>query len=117
MLERFDFGLMLKSQLITPRATDDCYRRLWLAVFEEALREYADLVSGEVTKARTERLRDMNDWIWGRGYQPAPFVFVCDAVGLDAEAVRLEILRVSDRVLSRKAITRVERPMRRLAAG
>jgi hypothetical protein len=64
-------------------------RRLWRAVLEMAIRDLGLVVCGY----RAQPLRDnARAWIRSRNEDLGSFVFVCDALGLEADAVREELL-------------------------
>jgi hypothetical protein len=94
MTDRSQISKVAPVQLCRPRVTiPESERRLRLAVLEDAVRYYCTDVATADARARMLH-DDAAEWFASDDHdEPFAFENVCDALGLDPDAVRRELRR------------------------
>lgn len=99
-------NVLMPSQYADERRTVGEFvpeRKLMIAVFEMALKDWAFATAGGTSTfqgwdrinktARRARVRgELTEWFNAEGYYPGSFLWLSDALGLDADAVRVRLL-------------------------
>lgn len=74
-------------------------RQLWAAVLLRAIKDIAGLNTYLPPVVRTCVQRSAKTWIESPVCGPGSFLWICDRLGLDAEAVRRQVLKAPSRAL------------------
>ena len=94
--------VVVPAQWTTPRsALPESERRLRLAILEDALRYYRDYAGARDRRARALH-QDAVEWFTSHD-RSEPFAFenVCDALGLDANAIRRGLRNTAVKAIGR----------------